>query len=61
MKLTLTINMNNAAFEDDNASKEATRILRVAAEQIQHGYEVGSLRDINGNHVGRFDIESEDE
>lgn len=63
MKLTLTLEMNNAAFDDGNEGRsEAARILMDAADKIgMGGYLLGSLRDYNGNTVGRFDITEEGE
>ncbi len=55
MKLTLTISMDNAAFED-MPGVELARILRTVARQIE-GSEHGDsgkfpVLDINGNNVG---------
>lgn len=62
-KLTVTIELDNAAFEDDPG--EAGRILKVAAEKIDEhmGYAPDAdfdakLRDINGNTVGRVVVEA---
>ncbi len=56
-KFTLTIECDNAAFEDD-AGAEVARILRDAADDLDGDMmaETGSanLRDINGNIVGRW-------
>lgn len=60
-KLTLEIECDNAAF-DDHPSDEIARILRGVADDFA-GYgrpgrreiRTGSLRDINGNRVGRFE------
>lgn len=60
MRFTLEIKMDNAAFEDD-PSCEVSRILRDAAKRIDGhphfspGHEQ-PLYDINGNHVGYFDV-----
>lgn len=58
MRMTLEIDMDNAAFEDYPAS-EAARILRDAARRIEDGGEVNRnliLRDVNGNAVGHCAI-----
>lgn len=55
MKLRLTIDMDNAAF-DDNEGAEAARILRTAAEGVEFGCIRSALIDINGNVVGKFSI-----
>jgi hypothetical protein len=56
--LTITLDTNNAAF-DDNVPQETARILRALADQIESGVgserDRGSLLDINGNPVGLWD------
>lgn len=57
MKLTLEIQMDNAAFDGDGAAHdEAARILRKAADVIESGGWAQVLMDINGNKVGRVDV-----
>lgn len=53
MKCTITINMDNAAFDNPG---ELARILRKAAELTEDGPENLCLRDINGNLVGQLKI-----
>jgi hypothetical protein len=48
---TLTIECDNAAFENDPLG-EVARILREAAYQLDQGQDGFKLRDINGNTVG---------
>ena len=55
MKLTLIISMDNAASDQD-AGKEAARILRAAADGVEMGCIMSSLFDANGNAVGKFHI-----
>lgn len=55
MKITISIETDNAAFED-HAGVEVKRILTALIERIedwpgQSAFEIG-LRDINGNKVG---------
>ena len=55
-KLTLTIDRDNAAFDDGNDGRELARILRALASRLE-GDAVGfggdvSLFDLNGNRVG---------
>jgi hypothetical protein len=52
---TLTINTDNATFEDD-LFFEIARILHDAANQVEGGTESGNLFDVNGNRIGRFAI-----
>jgi hypothetical protein len=60
MKLTLYIDMDNAAFEDA-PGQEAARILRAAARKVE-GAQTGDigyfpLMDSNGNKVGELKVE----
>ena len=64
MRMTIDLEMNNAAFTDNGPgaeSYEAVRILRDLADRIEchphlsPGYSQ-ALRDINGTKVGRMDI-----
>jgi len=63
MKISLTIDAANAAF-DGEAGYEVTCILEVLSMNIKQGYvdlEVGSrypVRDSNGNRVGFFTVKS---
>ena len=63
MKLKLEINLDNAAFEE-SPDLEAANILSDLARRIrEHGTASLSptLRDTNGNTVGSWEIESEQE
>lgn len=63
MKLTVIIEMDNAAFGDDDSTArgfEAGRILGELRASVQDGIDAGSsgkLRDINGNTVGSWKVE----
>lgn len=61
---TLTIKTGNAAFAGENGesddyarNREIARILRQAAKWLEDGAEKNTLRDSNGNTVGKFEIE----
>lgn len=61
-KLTLTINLDNDAFQPD-AAPEIARLLRGAADYVERrGADViqcgrvAGLHDINGNLVGSYTI-----
>lgn len=56
MGLTVFIETDNDAFAED-ASTEAARLLRKAADQIERGYLSKNLIDINGNSVGKFEFD----
>ena len=59
MQFELTINLDNAAFED---SSELPRILAELAERLRLGHRNMEadwnyhVRDINGNGVGHFQV-----
>ena len=59
MRYILEINVDNAAFEKNNLGLEVARILRKASGDLEDvgwinaSKDMGSLRDINGNRVGR--------
>lgn len=53
------IRTDNAAFEDD--AYEVARMLRAIADKLDAGTRGGPLHDANGNRVGRFDLEREDD
>lgn len=64
--LKIEINTENAAFGCDLESKweqkyyrneEIKRILKDICNQLDNGYDSGSCLDINGNVVGRWQIE----
>ena len=61
MKLTVEIDGDNAAFEDDEETGgyefEFVRILRLVAEAVEDGIDSISLFDTNGNKVGFMRIE----
>ncbi|USN14482.1 hypothetical protein PAPPERLAPAPP_01130 [Brevundimonas phage vB_BpoS-Papperlapapp] len=52
----LEIDTGNAAFDDDAKPGELARILRDLADKIENGADMGAVRDVNGNRVGRFDV-----
>lgn len=59
-QLNLSIDMGNAAFEDDPG--EVARILRDLAMRVENGVSDGDeffLRDINGNKVGKAEVVSD--
>ena len=59
MKLVIEIEMNNAAFEEEDGRTEAARILRLLAEDLETGSRTRmGLYDINGNTVGTARIDN---
>ncbi len=61
MKITITINTDNAAFEDYGLESEVARILKRYASELEDGLinvSVGprNLHDINGNAAGKVTI-----
>ena len=61
MEFNLTINLDNAAFDDGNGegNLELARILRAAAKKVT-GITLKDIsfncRDINGNTVGHYEV-----
>jgi hypothetical protein len=53
--VAITINTENAAFEEDPGA-EVARILRVLANSLERGDEPSSVYDFNGNIVGRVGL-----
>ena len=51
MAITITIETDNAAFNDNSDNQEVARILNELASKIERN-DCGGLRDINGNTVG---------
>lgn len=63
MKIIITIDTSNAAFEDKDGH-EINRILAQANRLLNEGdaeYHPATLRDSNGNTVGTVSIEDEEE
>jgi len=60
MKVSIKINMDNAAFKENENGIELHRILSHAAEKIQgNEWHIGDrifLLDINGNDVGSINF-----
>lgn len=62
VKLDLTLESENAAFQDGMHGHEVARIMREMAEWIADGAEGKfDLRDVNGNWAGRADFEAWEE
>jgi hypothetical protein len=56
MQLVVTINLDNAAYEDEIRGDEVRGNLLYVVKQIDHGRTHGTVRDSNGNTVGQFRI-----
>jgi len=61
MLLTITIEMDNAAFGDDGITRgyEVKRILEEATDRLTDNIQPGDccpLMDINGNAIGLWDV-----
>lgn len=59
MRVLITIDCDNAAFESD-ALREVARILKTIVRDVSHmdaPYDF-KLRDVNGNTVGSFEVTS---
>ena len=58
MRFTLNLQSDNAAFTEDPGT-EVARILREAADRLEAGQEDANCRDINGNTVGSFYLDTD--
>lgn len=52
MRAVIEVDMDNAAFEGENAGLELARILGDLAEHLKDDVSNVVLRDVNGNRVG---------
>ena len=59
--ITIKIDTGNAVFEGDNKEFELARILRQIADKLEQGRQVKRIFDINGNAVGYYTEEEEEE
>ena len=54
--MTITVNMDNAAFDYERAV-EVVRILESLKRRVRdYGLEDQSIRDVNGNTVGKLEL-----
>lgn len=53
----ISFKTESAAFYEQRASEEIERILKRIAVEVKNGYTKGSILDINGNHVGIWNLE----
>jgi hypothetical protein len=56
-RFKMHVDLGNAAFDDGMLATELGRIVRDVAEAIEEGVDGESIRDVNGNTVGRWDID----
>jgi hypothetical protein len=56
MKFTLTIDTDNAAFEDGNLTLEISHLLEKASDRVYEGHTEGKMLDAFGNTVGEFSL-----
>lgn len=56
MRFTLTINCDNAAFDNENREQEVFDILGMVRGLVLDGDTEGTIRDSNGNTVGKFEL-----
>jgi hypothetical protein len=57
MKLTIEMELDNAAFTEGDLSEEIEYCLTRVMAKIAHGRMNGGIMDSNGNRVGEFDVE----
>lgn len=56
MKLTIEIELDNAAFQDGHRNDEVAEILEYLARAFKRDKIPNRVSDINGNTVGSVDI-----
>lgn len=59
--LSLTMSLDNAAFEGGQRRHECARLLRAVADCVERGDADGPIFDLNGNRTGDWEISGEDE
>jgi len=52
----LEIETGNAAFQDGLGDLEIARILKEVTNRVLQGFTEGTVRDMNGNTVGKFSM-----
>lgn len=60
-EVILRIKSSNAALVGEDARAEVVRILRDAANDIAEGSDYQHLYDINGNKVGSYDADIDED
>ena len=55
----LEFKTDNSAFSDGNMEYEIKRILVAIGNRVDCGNTSGSIRDINGNTIGTYELEEE--
>ena len=55
---TVDFYMDNAAFESEDWASETSRILAAIARNVEGGETSGNCRDVNGNIIGKWGVES---
>jgi hypothetical protein len=61
MKVKIEITCDNAAFEEEGLDNEVYRILKSLMDRVsQYGVHAadGAIMDINGNKVGKMEVQS---
>ena len=58
---SLEFKTDNAAFADGNASEETAAILERIVKRIRGGQTDGTVADTNGNTVGKWWLEVDDD
>lgn len=64
MKLKLEMNLDNAAFRDEDGNldmESVARHLDRVVKAIRHGAASNAIMDLNGNRCGRYSISEDDE
>ena len=55
--MKIEFDTDNAAFQDYNyPAYEMARTIEAVAERVKNGEASGSIRDCNGNTIGKFEV-----
>jgi hypothetical protein len=59
MKFTVDINLDNDAYNNQYIQYELIDNLKGIIAKLENANEWGTIKDSNGNNVGKWDIESD--
>ena len=60
MEFKVKINVDNAAYQDQAIQYQLIDNLKDVIAKLEDGCDWGIVKDVNGNTVGDWDIETED-
>jgi hypothetical protein len=57
MEFTVKINVDNAAYEDQDIQYQLIENLKDIIDRLEHSCDWGTVKDVNGNTVGRWSLD----